>query len=93
MTVAGQWVGAAAGFNQDVRPDKPGFDMDGGHLGNADADFILAEPGPFMSDDGLVGNLDDGGKEMIAAGPAAGFEFLRLHADKISQWPRRATGF
>ncbi len=84
VAVAGERVGAAAGFDEDVRPDHAGFDVDGGHLGNTDADLVLAEPRTFVSNDRLVRYFDDGGKEMVAAGPAAGFESFRFHGGSVT---------
>ncbi len=85
VAVAGERVGAAAGFDEDVRPDHAGFDVDGGHLGNADADLVLAEPRTLVADDRLVRHFDDGGKEVVAAGPAAGFESFRFHAGSLTR--------
>lgn len=50
--------------------------MDGRDLGDADADFVLAEPRPLVPDDGAIRNLDDGGKEKIATRPAARLKFF-----------------
>jgi len=44
MPVAGERVRAAAGLNQDVRPDQSCLNVDGSHLGHADADLVFAEP-------------------------------------------------
>ena len=35
---------------------------------------------PFAPDHGAIGDLDDGGKEAVAPGPAAGLECLGFHA-------------
>jgi hypothetical protein len=39
--MAGERVAAAAGLDQDLRPENSGLDVDGRDLGNGDADFIL----------------------------------------------------
>ena len=74
MTVAGQRVAAPGRFNQNIRPDEAGPDMNGGHLVDADADFVAAEPCPLMPDDRPVRHLDDGGKKEITARPPARFK-------------------
>ena len=76
MAVARQGIAAAARLDQNVRPNHAGLDVDGRDLGDADADFVLAEPRPLVTDDGAVRNLDDGGKKKIAASPAARPKFF-----------------
>jgi len=44
MAVTDQRIAAAGRFNQNIRPDDSRFDVNGRHLRDADADFILAEP-------------------------------------------------
>ena len=79
MSMTRQRVAPAAGFNQDVRPDEARLDVDGRDLGDADADFVFAEPRAFVPDDGLVRHLNDGGKQEIPARPPACLECLRCH--------------
>ena len=74
MTVADQRVAATGRFNQYVRPEDSRFDMNGRHLADADADFVLAEPRPFVPDDRPVRHLDDRAEEEIPARPPARFE-------------------
>jgi len=80
--VTRQRIAAAGGFDQNIRPDDAGLDVDGRHLGDADADFVAAEPRPFASDDRLVRHLDDGGKQEIPMCPTACLKSFRSH-DRI----------
>ena len=79
MAVARQRVGAAGRFNQDFRPENSRLDMHRRDLGNADADFVLAEPRTLVTDDRLIRHLDDGGKQEIPARPPAGLKCFRRH--------------
>lgn len=79
VSVAGERIGPAARFNENVRPNQPGFDVDGRDFGNADADFILAKPGTFAADDGKLRDFNDGGKEEVATRPMTGFKNFRRH--------------
>jgi hypothetical protein len=74
MTMTRQGIAAAGGLDQNVRPENSRLDMHRCHLGDADADLVLAEQPPFVTDDRHVRHLDDGGKQMIAARPPARFE-------------------
>ena len=47
VTVARQRIRTSGGFDQYVRPDDAGLDVDGRHLGDADADFVAAKPRPL----------------------------------------------
>jgi len=85
MAVAGQRIGAAAGFNQNIRPHETRLDMDGGDLGNADADLVLAEPRTLVADDRAVGHFDDRGEKMVPPGPAAGAKRFRVHTATVIQ--------
>lgn len=93
VAVAGQRIAAAAGFDENVRPDHAGLDVDRRDLGNGDADFVLTEPRAFAADDRLVRDFNNGAEQMIAARPPAGFENLRRHAGSIIQDSGAATGF
>lgn len=88
MAMAGERVRAAAGFDQDVRPDEARLDVDGGDLADADAYLVPAEPRALVADDRPVRHLNDGAKQMIAAGPAARLESFRCHA---AFWFRNAA--
>jgi len=57
----------------------PGLDVDGRHLGDADADFVAAEPRSLAADDRLVRHFDDGGKQEIPARPTARLKYFRRH--------------
>jgi hypothetical protein len=48
--------------------------VDGGHLAQADGDFIAAHPRILAADDRAVGHLNLEGEHVIAPGPAAGLE-------------------
>ena len=85
MAVAGERVGAATGFNQYVRPDNAGLDVDGGNLVDADTDLVLAKPRTLVTDDGIVRHLDDCGEDVISAGPAAGLKHFRIHRVALNQ--------
>ena len=85
MAVTGERVRAAAGFDQDVRPDDARLDVDGRDLADADADLILAEPRTLVADDRLVRHLNDGAKQMIPPRPAACLESFRCHAAILLQ--------
>ena len=79
VAVAGQRVGAAAELIEKVRPDDAGFDMHRCNFGNADADFVLAEPRAPVADDRLVRDLDDRAEQMISARPPACLEQFCIH--------------
>ena len=74
MAAADQGIAAAGRFNQDVRPEDSGPDMNRSYLGDVDADFVLADPGTFMPDDRPVRHLDDGGEKKITARQPARFK-------------------
>jgi hypothetical protein len=79
MAVTLEGVGAAAGLNQDVRPNDSGLDVDGSDLGNTNADFVFAKPRAFVADDGHIRDLNDGAKKEISFRPPAGFKRFRRH--------------
>ena len=79
VTVAGERVGAAAGFDQDIRPQEAGLDVDGSHFVDADADFIDAEPGALASNYRPLGDFDARGKKKVALCPTTGLENLGCH--------------
>jgi hypothetical protein len=83
VAMASERVGAAAGFDEDIRPNHPDFDMDGSNAGNADAHFVLAEQGALVADDGLVRDFNDGGEEKIPSRPATCSKCFRNHAIKF----------
>ena len=93
VAVAAQRIGAAAGFDENVRPDHAGLDVNGRDLGNGDADLVLAEPRAFAADDRPVRDFDDGAEQMVAMRPPAGFENLRSHDGSIVKSSGTATGF
>src|ERR1017187_7145704 len=93
VAVTRQRVAAAGRFNQNVRPKDAGLDVDGRDLGDADADFVLAEPRPFAADDRLVRHFDDGGKQEIPARPTARLKCFRSHDRIIGHSAGRATDF
>ena len=93
VAVARQGIRSAAGLDQDFGPQNAGLDMHRRHLGNADADFVLAEPGTFVADDGPVIDLNDGREQMVPARPAARFEEFRFHVPSLRHVRARATRF
>src|SRR6266850_2037669 len=70
VAVTGQWVRAARGLDQNLRPNQPGLDVYGSDFANAHAHFIHAEPGAFAAAHRLVTHLDVSGEKEIAARPA-----------------------
>jgi len=85
MAVASERVRATAGFNQDVRPENTGFDVDGGDFGDADADLIFAKPRTFVTDDSLIRHFDDCWKKMVSTSPPASAKDFRIHAATLIQ--------
>jgi hypothetical protein len=85
VAVAGKRVGAATRFNQDVRPDEARLDMDGGDLGEVEANLVLAEPRALVSDDRPVRHHNDRGEQVIPARPAARAKTFRIHAVTVTQ--------
>src|ERR1700677_3208196 len=79
MAVALNRVRPSGRFNQDIRPDEAGANMDGGDLLNADAHLVGTEPRPFVAHDRFVGHLDHGGENDITFGPTAGLECFGRH--------------
>ena len=43
MAVAGKRIGTTTGFNQNIRPDDARLDVDGGDLGEIEANLVFAE--------------------------------------------------
>jgi hypothetical protein len=76
VAVAGDGVGAAGGFDDDLGPEDAGGDVDRGNLGHANAFFVAAEKARFDAGDALRADDEAGGKEEVALGPAAGGEGL-----------------
>ena len=93
VAVTRQRVAATGRFNQNVRPKDSSFDVNGRHLGDADADFVLAELRSLVPDDRLVRHFDDGGKKEIPARPTARLKCFRSHDRIIGQSPGWATEF
>jgi hypothetical protein len=58
--------------------------MHGCDLGDADANFVLAEPRAFAPDDRFVRHLDDGGKKKIPVRPAARLKCFRRHIGNVN---------
>jgi hypothetical protein len=87
MAVTAHWIGAARRFDQNIRPDHAGFDVDGGDLADGDAHLILAEPGTFASGNGFIADLDNGRKEQIALRPPTGTEDFCWHTESPNVSP------
>ena len=79
VTVARQGIGPARRLDQHISPDQASLDMNRRNLREVDGDLVDSEPPAFAPDDRLVGDLDDGWKEEIAFGPAAGLKALGIH--------------
>lgn len=85
VAVAFERIGSAAGFDEDVRPNQPGVNVNGRDFGNADADFIPVNPRALAADDGKRRDLDHSGKKEISACPAAGFKNFLGHDETVVQ--------
>ena len=85
MTVAGKRVGAATGFNQDVRPDDASLDVDRGDLVDTDADLVFAKPRTLAAYDRPVRHHNDRRENMVPASPAACAKDFRIHAVTLIQ--------
>ena len=81
VSMTGQWIRTARGFNQNIRPNQPGLDVHRSHFVHADADFIDAEPRTLAPNHGFVVDLNPCGEQKIAFRPAAGLESLGCHSD------------
>src|SRR5439155_6788144 len=79
VTVAGERVGAAGRFDENIGPDDARFDVNRSDLAEADADFVYAKPGTFAAADGFVADLDVGREQPVAARPTAGLEGFGRH--------------
>src|SRR5262245_16647802 len=93
MSMTGQRIGAAGGFNENVRPKHSRFDVHGRHLADAHADFIAAEPRTFPPRHSFLAYLDDRPKKKIATRPATGFKQFRRHTfarDSLTDISRRS---
>ena len=93
MAVAFERVGAAAGFDEYVGPNNSRLYMDRSDFGNADADFVFAEPRAFVADDGHIRDLDDGAKKEISLCPATGFKRFRRHGTTSPRISNSSTRF
>ena len=80
MAPTGDWIGPAGRFDQDFRPDEPGFDVHRRHLRDAHAHLIHPEQRPFPSRHRFVAHLDISRKEQVALGPAARFKNFNGHS-------------
>ena len=74
VSVTRQWIRASGGFDEDVRPEDAGLDVDGSDFADADADFVAAEPRTLPACNGLLVDFDDGWEKKIAARPTAGLK-------------------
>jgi hypothetical protein len=81
MTVTAHRVGAARGFDKNLRPNHSRLNVNRSHFAYCDAHFILAEPRSFATRHSFVADLDDRWKEKISLGPAAGSEDFDWHKD------------
>ena len=74
VAVAHDGVGAAGRINADVRPDHPGADLHGRHLGDGDAFLRAAKEPGLDAQDALWPHGDAGGEEEITFRKPAGAE-------------------
>src|ERR1051325_5690894 len=72
-------IGAAAGFDPDVRPQDAGFDVDTGDVLDVHGVFIASEPTALDMFHALRTHYNYGGEKMISTGAAAGDKRFRLH--------------
>ena len=72
VTVAGDGIGAAGGFDHDLSPEDAGGDVDGGDFRDGNALFVAAEHPRFHAADALRADDQAGGEKEIAMRPAAG---------------------
>src|SRR6202035_881330 len=72
VTVAGDGIGAAGGFDDDLSPEDAGGDVDGGDFRDGNALFVAAEHPRFHAADALRADDQAGGEKEIAVRPAAG---------------------
>ena len=56
------------------------------NLADINCHLVLAEPGTLPSSDRLVVDLDVGGEQEIASGPATGFKDFRWHSDDVGSF-------
>src|ERR1700722_7716325 len=77
VTVAGDGVGSAGGFDTDFRPEHAGRNMYGGHFRHGDALFVAAEETRLHSAHALWTHDQPGGKQKVAMRPATGAERVR----------------
>jgi len=85
VAVTRQRIAAAGRLNQNVRPNDSRLDVNGRDFGDADADFVAAEPRSLATDNRLVRHFDNGGKKKIAMRPAARLKYFRSHDDSVIQ--------
>src|SRR5215831_13822900 len=69
-----QWIRSTGGFDEDVRPENAGLDVNGSDLADADADLVAAEPRTLPACDRFLVDFDDGWEKEIAARPTAGLK-------------------
>jgi hypothetical protein len=90
MAVARQRIAAAGRLDQNIRPENSRLDVDGRDLGDADADFVLAEPRPLVPDDRLVRDLDDRREKPIPGRQPARLKCFRSHEPTLTEAPNPA---
>src|SRR5580698_3678657 len=82
VAVAGDGVGAAGGFDDNLGPEHAGGNVHGSDFRHGDAFFVAAEQARLHAGDALRTDDQASGEEEVAGGPAAGGEGLggrRVH--------------
>src|SRR5579863_25360 len=74
MTVAGDRVSPAGGFDANLRPEHTGGNVHGGHLRHGDALFVTAEETRLHATHALRAYDEPRGKQEVAMRPATGGE-------------------
>ena len=90
MAVAGDRVASPRGLNQDIGPNHSGADVHGSDFGNADGHLVATEPRAFVAGDRFVADLDPGGEEKVAPGPATGLKHFGWHGENVTERERES---
>src|SRR5260370_42162388 len=79
MPVARDRIGATRRFDEYVRPEDAGPDVDGRDPLEVDTHFVVGKKRPFAADDGCSVHLKDGREPEVGSRPAARHERLGWH--------------
>ena len=88
--MAGDCVAPPGGLDENIGPHHAGADVDGSDFGNADRHLVATEPRAFVAGDRFVADLDPGGEEKVAPGPATCLKNFGWHTENVTERKRES---